>query len=251
MQNQRCSVCLDDIQEPKCLPCLHVLCLSCLKKISHQQNCFAKQPMMELLQSVLLSCPICRHKFVTKESSIGAFPPPTICNKCDKYVGQVVEMCCGHKNENVCFDCLLRDDNNRISCPECGKYSTKSTTRRMFLCHVCHKFFPATCNMCPPTLMNSTPTLGLSRYSANENIERNGLHQFITFISIIIAVAIIGILFAICYLKNDGLSQKKFPEITCCSITVWHVDGWGNVDTAWCSGDDWKLMNAKCAMWPP
>jgi len=48
----RCSICLEDLTNPKSLPCLHTFCLSCV-----EGHCGDKQPEDDL------QCPVCRSVF--------------------------------------------------------------------------------------------------------------------------------------------------------------------------------------------
>ena len=59
----QCSICLEDFNDPKSLPCLHTFCLECL--FSH---CRDKLPGDELL------CPVCRNGCLVPEAGISAFP---------------------------------------------------------------------------------------------------------------------------------------------------------------------------------
>ena len=47
-----CSICLEDLTNPKSLPCLHTFCLSCL-----EGHCGDKRPEDDV------QCPVCRSKF--------------------------------------------------------------------------------------------------------------------------------------------------------------------------------------------
>jgi len=59
----QCSICLEDFNDPKSLPCLHTFCLECLRS-----HCRDKLPGDELL------CPVCRKGCLVPEAGISAFP---------------------------------------------------------------------------------------------------------------------------------------------------------------------------------
>ena len=59
----KCPICLEDYKDPKSLPCLHTLCLECLRSY-----CQDKLPGDELL------CPTCRNSCLVPEAGISAFP---------------------------------------------------------------------------------------------------------------------------------------------------------------------------------
>jgi len=59
----QCSICLEDFNDPKSLPCLHTFCHECLR--SHGVD---KLPGDELL------CPVCRNSCLVPEAGISAFP---------------------------------------------------------------------------------------------------------------------------------------------------------------------------------
>lgn len=56
----KCSICFEDFQPPKCLPCYHLFCYACLK--NHiEASCHSKQA------PVGFSCPLCR-EFIPVEN---------------------------------------------------------------------------------------------------------------------------------------------------------------------------------------
>jgi Zinc finger, C3HC4 type (RING finger) len=59
----KCSICLDDLVNPRSLPCLHTFCLKCI------HNVFKRN-----LPGGYIACPICRHKFFIPQKGIEQLP---------------------------------------------------------------------------------------------------------------------------------------------------------------------------------
>src|SRR6218665_913718 len=58
-----CSICLDDCNDPRALPCLHTFCLKCLRNLARR-----KSPGRRI------RCPLCRKKSSIPEDGVGGLP---------------------------------------------------------------------------------------------------------------------------------------------------------------------------------
>ena len=54
-----CSVCFEEYTDPKILPCIHTLCLNCLKTLNKGRR---------------ITCPMCNAKHKVPERGVQAFP---------------------------------------------------------------------------------------------------------------------------------------------------------------------------------
>ena len=56
-----CAICLDDVKDPKALPCLHSFCLSCLENT------------VESPESEIIICPTCREEHKLPDDGVKEF----------------------------------------------------------------------------------------------------------------------------------------------------------------------------------
>ena len=102
----QCAICLDDINDPRILPCIHSFCLGCL-----EQYCRDKLPGDEV------PCPECRSGFVIPKNGVAG----TLSNEpairaswhrrgggyCEEHEDKRIKMYCFECDMNVCSMCCL------------------------------------------------------------------------------------------------------------------------------------------------
>jgi len=106
----QCAICLDDINDPRILPCIHSFCLGCL-----EQCCRDKLPGDEV------PCPECRAGFVIPKNGVAGLTvrthssEPAIrarCQRggggyCEEHEDERIKMYCFECDMNVCSMCCL------------------------------------------------------------------------------------------------------------------------------------------------
>ena len=96
----QCSICQEDIKDPRLLPCIHSFCLECL-----QRYCTDKLPGDDV------PCPICRSEFKIPKDGIAGLPMRTHAQETFSTAKQSRERYCEkHEDERIkiyCFDCSM------------------------------------------------------------------------------------------------------------------------------------------------
>ena len=122
----KCSICLEDFNDPKSLPCLHTFCLECLRS-----HCRDKLPGDEF------HCPVCRNGCQVPEAGISAFPLNFFINdllfaqKAAKPAvdGQLLCECCleqsGGKKADIAPATMYCVDCSQHVCERCGGIHAK------------------------------------------------------------------------------------------------------------------------------
>ncbi|XP_071854982.1 uncharacterized protein [Apostichopus japonicus] len=123
-----CSVCLDQFQEPKQLPCLHRYCRNCLKTVIQGSH------------DGMLKCPLCKQEHVIPENGVDDF-------KTDFHVKSVIEFIqlqksFENKDLKQCVSCL-KDTEVSAYCFKCKGYLCEQcykvhVSSRMFTDHKTH-----------------------------------------------------------------------------------------------------------------
>ena len=107
-----CSICLDQYNEPRILPCHHSFCKECLTRI----------PLEHSNENYTLRCPTCREQTRLPGEGAAAFPPSFLINS-------LLEV--RQKKENVSDNCSnICEEHNKpcdIYCEDCG----------VIICHHC------------------------------------------------------------------------------------------------------------------
>ncbi|XP_071853939.1 uncharacterized protein [Apostichopus japonicus] len=110
-----CSVCLDQLNEPKMLPCLHRYCSLCLKKVIQASN------------DGTIECPMCTQVCQVPKGGVDGF-------KTDFHMKSVIEFLNLQKsvNNGDLKECISCSKKNKVFayCFKCGD----------FLCEQCYKF---------------------------------------------------------------------------------------------------------------
>ena len=105
-----CPICLEDLKDPRSLPCLHSFCFRCLQR--HYED-------MDPGDDV--SCPVCRKEFQIPRSGLNRLPlnlflqnlieAKGVNNKkagtvCDKHPDKCFELYCTDCRRNICMRCF-------------------------------------------------------------------------------------------------------------------------------------------------
>ncbi len=104
-----CSICLDEMENPKALPCLHSFCLKCLKRVSHPPGSFI--------------CPLCQEKIPLPPAGVDGF-------RDNFFIKQLQERKAIHKigdRKVACACCGSSDKEVQARCMDCNG----------FLCQIC------------------------------------------------------------------------------------------------------------------
>ncbi|XP_072023527.1 uncharacterized protein [Amphiura filiformis] len=104
-----CSICLEEMENPKALPCLHSFCLKCLKKVAHPPGSFI--------------CPLCQEKIPLPPAGVDGFRDNFFFNQMKERkaiftTGQFIMPCpsCGATDRQVAARCM---DCNGFLCQQC------------------------------------------------------------------------------------------------------------------------------------
>ncbi|XP_072015348.1 E3 ubiquitin-protein ligase TRIM45-like [Amphiura filiformis] len=104
-----CSICLEEMENPKALPCLHSFCLKCLKGVAHPPGSFI--------------CPLCQEKNPLPPAGVDGFRDNFFINQMKERkaiftIGQVIMPCtsCGTTDRQVAARCV---DCNGFLCQQC------------------------------------------------------------------------------------------------------------------------------------
>ncbi|XP_070546849.1 tripartite motif-containing protein 2-like [Ptychodera flava] len=108
-----CSICFEQYTNPRCLPCLHSFCYSCLSKYVKNAD--------------TIRCPSCNQTWDIPDDGIGKFPPNYLLNDLLEIIGPEEEVEIDRKcqicNESpqcyVCVDCVC------CMCDECTDHHRK------------------------------------------------------------------------------------------------------------------------------
>src|SRR6218665_2363123 len=65
-----CSICFDDCNDPRALPCLHTFCLKCLRNLARYK-----------FPGERIRCPLCRKKFSIPRDGVGGLPKNPIVSR--------------------------------------------------------------------------------------------------------------------------------------------------------------------------
>ena len=111
-----CPICLDLFENPKSLPCLHAVCLKCLRGLCR-----------DMLPGDRATCPTCRKKFLIPRDGVGGLQHHFIVQQlvdekdkqiqlrdssCDKHKDEQLKMYCHDCKENVCLICSAVNHRN-------------------------------------------------------------------------------------------------------------------------------------------
>ncbi|XP_072015294.1 E3 ubiquitin-protein ligase TRIM33-like [Amphiura filiformis] len=110
-----CSVCLEEIENPKALHCLHSFCLKCLKRVQHPPGRFI--------------CPLCKEQMPLPPAGVEGFRDNFFINqlrdrKAIFRIGEVIQPCtsCSVTDQQVTARCV---DCNGFLCQQCvGLHNT-------------------------------------------------------------------------------------------------------------------------------
>lgn len=108
----KCSICLNEYNEPKLLPCLHRFCTNCLRKLMRSPR-------------VKMRCPVCRQECAKPKEGVTGF-------KTDFYMKSIVDFIQLQKSMKT---------NEMRECFSCSKYEKVSA-----YCFKCSDFFCETCH---------------------------------------------------------------------------------------------------------
>ena len=124
----KCSICLDDLVDPKSLPCLHTFCLDCIRS-----HCKGKSPGDKS------DCPICRSSFVIPRPGVEQL-------KSNFFIKELVEakQASGGKTDAIQCDVCSQDVETNPSGTPVGAtlYCTCCGQKRCTRCSKSHQKIP-------------------------------------------------------------------------------------------------------------
>ncbi|PIK41347.1 hypothetical protein BSL78_21797 [Apostichopus japonicus] len=115
----QCSICLDQLKEPKVLPCIHRYCKECLDSLLQRNN-------------GIISCPDCREEHLVPNEGVDGFKTDFNIKNITEFIqlqdslkNKPLQMCIGCAKKQVittyCFKC------NDFLCQGCHDYHMTST----------------------------------------------------------------------------------------------------------------------------
>ena len=107
-----CSVCLEDVDQPKALPCLHTYCLECLKKVAEKDG------------GRVVTCPLCKATTPVPKEGVSGFKTNFLISKFKERKAIYEKL---NKSKIPCTNCEESDAEAVSRCLEC----------RDFLCQKC------------------------------------------------------------------------------------------------------------------
>ena len=119
-ENLQCSICFEDFDIPKLLPCFHSFCQKCLQ--AHlERSYFAEQQTYSPDGHFSFRCPMCRRYLVLDEFTdwpieewATFFPTNYYLSRktCVKHDGKVINMTCTTSGIDICSVCVIDGHNN-------------------------------------------------------------------------------------------------------------------------------------------
>ena len=101
----KCSICLENFDQPKSLPCLHTFCLNCLRGICRDMRPGQRK-----------ACPICRQEFQIPAGGVEGLPlnfdmvalleAHRGVEYCDQHTDEALKLYCLDCSEDICVLCF-------------------------------------------------------------------------------------------------------------------------------------------------
>ena len=123
-----CGICLDRLQTPKSLPCLHTFCQECLSGHWEAQRRLTRRP------STHLSCPVCREQCFVPSRGVAGLPTDFKVGKLEALLASVTDTGCGvcasdSRASPGCHHCISCDIHLCTPCVD------KHRANPLFVCH--------------------------------------------------------------------------------------------------------------------
>ena len=123
----KCPICLEEVSDPKSLPCLHTFCLKCIK-----DYCKDTSPGNQA------NCPVCRESFAVPEGGIGSLTS-------NFFIRNLAEAKAPYgKSEfgKLCDQCSSYGDGESANIPTASKRCVTCEWKLCERCCVCHQKMP-------------------------------------------------------------------------------------------------------------